>query len=176
MVKFSAAIKKFGRQGEKTGWTYIEIPCAIAEQLMPANKKAFRVKGKLDALKIEGVSTIPMGGGDFIIPVNAAMRKGIGKTKGALLLVQLQLDNKEYELCKELLECLADEPAALNYFQKLPPSHQRYYSKWIESAKTEPTKAKRIAHAVSAMAKGMGYAEMIRAMKEERVLGLKFRV
>ena len=172
MVKFTTAIKKFGQQGEKTGWTYIDIPAAIAEQLMPANKKAFRVKGKFDAYKFEGVSTLPMGGGDFIIPLNAAMRKGIGKTKGALLQVQLQVDTKQYELNKELLECLADEPAALDYFQKLPPSHKAYYSKWIESAKTEPTKAKRIAHAVSAMAKGMGYGEMLRTMKAERDLGV----
>jgi hypothetical protein len=47
MVQFTAIIKRFGQQGEKTGWTYIEVPAAMAEQLVPGNRKSFRVKGKL---------------------------------------------------------------------------------------------------------------------------------
>ena len=39
MVHFITTILKFDKQGEKTGWTYIEIPADIAEQLKPNNKK-----------------------------------------------------------------------------------------------------------------------------------------
>lgn len=168
MVQFSALIKKFGQQGEKTGWTYIEIPEAQAQQLIPGNKKGFRVKGFLDTYAIEQISLLPVGGGDFIMPLNTAMRKGIGKAKGAIVNVRLDVDTKPVELSKELMECLADEPAALAYFSKLPGSHQKYYSKWIESARTEPTKAKRIAATVNACARNLGYGEMLRALKEER--------
>ena len=48
MVSYSTTILKFDEQGEKTGWTYIVIPSAIAQKLKPGNKKSFRVKGKLD--------------------------------------------------------------------------------------------------------------------------------
>jgi hypothetical protein len=41
MVQFTTTIKQFGKQGEKTGWTYIEIPADIAEKLIPGNKKGF---------------------------------------------------------------------------------------------------------------------------------------
>ena len=41
MVRFSTIIKKFADQGEKTGWTYIEIPHTIADQLKPGIKKHF---------------------------------------------------------------------------------------------------------------------------------------
>ncbi len=167
MITYSAIIKKFGEQGEKTGWTYVEVSTAIAEQLKPGNKKSFRVKGKLDSHTIEGVALIPMGGGNFIIPLNIAMRNAIGKTKGAMLTLQLSVDDKKYLLSNELMECLADEPIALANFQKLAPSHQKYYSKWIESAKTEQTKAKRIAQAVTAMARGMSYGEMMRSQGGE---------
>jgi uncharacterized protein YdeI (YjbR/CyaY-like superfamily) len=61
-----------------------------------------------------------------------------------------------------LIACLEDEPTAMRFFQKLPGSHQRYFSKWIDSAKGEGTKAKRIALSVNALARGKGYAEMIR--------------
>ena len=161
-VKFSALIKKFDQQGEKTGWTYIDVPEAIAGQLMPGNKKAFRVRGMLDNYAFEGVSLVPMGGGDFIMALNAETRKKIGKTKGAMVNVKLEVDASPVVICPELVECLKDEPAAYDYFYELPPSHRKYYSNWIESAKTEPTKAKRIAQAVTACSRHMHYGEMIR--------------
>jgi uncharacterized protein YdeI (YjbR/CyaY-like superfamily) len=62
---------------------------------------------------------------------------------------------------------LNDEPIALANFNKLPGSHQKYYSKWIESAKTEQTKTKRIAQAVNALTKNLHYGQMIRSLKKE---------
>ena len=168
MIQFVVTIHKFEKQGEKTGWTYIEIPVDIAQKLKPANKKSFRVKGKLDEFKISGVSLLPMGGGSFIMPINAAMRKGIGKKQGAMLNVQLAEDKKAYEINADFLECLKDEPTALKTFNSMPRSFQNYYSKWIESAKTEPTRTKRIAHAVSTLAKHMNFSEMIRSMHKEK--------
>jgi uncharacterized protein YdeI (YjbR/CyaY-like superfamily) len=111
---------------------------------------------------------MPMGGGSFILPVNAAMRKGTGKRKGAMLKVQLQVETKQQQLSPELMECLSDEPKALEFFNTLTPGHQRYFSNWIDSAKTVQTKSKRIAQAVSALAKKFGFGETIRSLKKER--------
>lgn len=168
MISFSTTISKFDKQGEKTGWTYITIPAKYAEQLQPGSKKSFRVKGKLDEHSISGVALIPMGGGDFIMALNAALRKAIGKPKGAVLRVQLSVDEVPYHIHALFAECMADEPAAKAYFKSLPLAHQHYFSKWIESAKTEPTKVKRIAQAVSALGKKMGFPEMVRAQKKEK--------
>jgi hypothetical protein len=163
MIRFTATILQFGQQGEKTGWSYIEIPADLAQQLKPGNKKEFKVKGKLDNHIISRVSLLPMGGGNFILPINAQLRKATGKRKGAILKVQLQEDTSTFVFNKDLMSCLADEPAALAFFNSLPGSHQRYFSKWIDSARTEPTKAKRIAMAINALAKKWGYAQMLRA-------------
>lgn len=168
MIQFTTVILKFDNQGEKTGWTYIEIPADIAERIKPGNKKSFRVKGKLDKHGIEKTSLIPMGDGNFIMALNAGMRKAIGKRKGAMLKVQLQLDTSPLQMNTELLECLEDEPKAKAFFEKLAPSHQKYYSNWIESAKTEPTRAKRIAQAINGFTKGMGYGELLRSLKEDK--------
>lgn len=169
MIQFTVTIHKFEKQGEKSGWTYIEIPADIAQQLKPGNKKSFRVKGKLDNYKITGVSLLPMGGGSFIMAINAAMRKGTGKKQGAMIKVQLEENKKPYILNAEFLECLQDEPRALKNFNAMPKSFQNYYSKWIESAKTEPTRTKRIAAAVSTLAKGMNYSEMIRSLQKKNL-------
>ena len=166
MVQYTTAIKKFGSQGEKTGWTYIEVPADIAQELKPGNKKEFKVKGKLDKHPIKRVSLLPMGGGLFILVLNADIRKAIGKKHGAMVGVQLTADDSAFVFNKDFMDCLLDEPAAKQFFDSLTGSHQRYFSKWIDSAKTEPTKVKRITMAVNALAKKWGYPEMIRAGKQ----------
>lgn len=166
MVRFTATMHRFDKQGEKTGWTYIEIPADIAQKLKPGNKKEFKVKGKLDAFAIKRVSLMPMGGGRFIMPVNATMRKGLGKRHGAMVKVQIEADDSAFVFNKDFMECLDDEPKAKEFFQSLTGSHQRYFSKWIDDAKTEPTRIKRITLAVNSLAKKWGYPEMIRSQKK----------
>jgi hypothetical protein len=168
MIQFTTTILQFAQQGEKTGWTYIEIPADIAQKIKPGNKKSFRVKGKLDNHPVKKIALLPMGGGKFIMALNAGMRKSIGKKKGAMLKVQLEEDHAAILVNKELMLCLADEPEAMKKFNNLPKSHQQYYSKWVEGAKTEPTKTKRIAMVVTAMRRGMDFAEMMRAARRER--------
>ena len=106
-----------------------------------------------------------MGEGEFILPLNAAIRKGIGKREGAMLKVLMEEDKSEFVFNPDLIACLEDEPAAISFFKKLAGSHQRYFSKWIDSAKTDATKAKRIAQAVNAMAKSKSFGEMLRSLK-----------
>lgn len=170
MIHFKTIIKKFGDKGEKTGWCYIEVSEEIASQLKPGNKKSFRVKGKLDNYKIEKVSLLPMGEGNFIMPVNASMRKGLRKTKGAFISASLEEDNRDIILNEEFMQCLSDEPVALDFFNSLPGSHKKYFSKWIESAKTSETKANRITRAVVALSRKMGYGEMMRMNRNEDLL------
>lgn len=100
--------------------------------------------------------------------LNATVRKYTGKGKGAVIQVKIEADQSPVLLCEELMECLSDEPRACDYFNKLPKSHQNYYSKWIEASKTEVTKAKRIAHTVTACARGQHYGEMIKSLKNEK--------
>ena len=168
MVQFTTTIKRFEKQGEKTGWTYIAVSAKQAGELNPGVKTSFRVKGKLDNFSIEKAAIMPMGDGSFIIPLNAAIRKGTGKSKGATVAVYLEVDNAPIIIDQDFMDCLHDEPSALQFFQGLTKGHQNYFSKWIESAKTEPTKAKRIAMAVTALAKGLGFPEMLRAQKAAR--------
>lgn len=166
MIQFTTTILKFGRQGEKTGWTYIVIPSDLAQRLNPGNRKEFKVKGKLDSHPVTRLSLLPMGDGTFILPLNAGLRKAICKKQGAQLKVQLEKDNSDFVFNADFMECLEDDPAAKQFFKSLTGSHQRYFSKWIDSAKTEPTRIKRISMAVNALARKWGYPEMLRGNKD----------
>lgn len=168
MVKFTATIEKFTNKGEKSGWTYFTIPEDIAQELQPGNRKTFRVKGKLDRYAIKFVAILPMGDGSFIMPLNQAMRKGIGKKQGAMLEVQLSVDTSEFVFDPDFMACLEDEPKALAFFKSIPLSFQKYFSNWIASAKTEPTKTKRIAQALTALSKHQNFGEMIRSLKKQK--------
>lgn len=167
-IRFTATILKFDKQGEKTGWTYISVPAHLAQELKPGNKKSFRVKGKLDNHPVKQVSLLPMGEGDFIMAFNAAMRKGTGKREGAMLDVQLQEDKTEIAMPADFAECLEADEDAKAYFDKLPKSHQNYWIKWIEAVKGPQARENRLMRAVTALAKGFGFAEMLRAEKALR--------
>lgn len=166
MVTFTAIVLKFGEMGEKTGWTYIDIPANVAQQIKPDNRKSFRVRGILDSFAIAGVAVMPMGNGNFILTLNADMRKGVRKREGAMLQVSLEEDT-EFKLIvpEDLYDCLADEPEALSFFNSLLESHRRYFVNWLNSAKTIETRAKRIGMICRAMSNRMTYPEMIRAAK-----------
>lgn len=166
MIELTGILQQFAEKGEKTGWTYLNIPAVIASEIKPNNKLSFRVKGFLDGVAINGTALLPMGEGEFILPVKAALRKALGKQKGAVVKMQLEED-KDFKISmpEDLAECFADEPEALSNFNKLPKSHQHYYFKWINEAKTEATRAKRIAATLDASSKGLSYGEMIRSMK-----------
>ncbi|MDE3236542.1 MAG: DUF1905 domain-containing protein [Bacteroidota bacterium] len=166
MLSFTTEILKFGKQGEKTGWSYIIVSGKQAIALGHSSKKSFRVKGFVDNYAITNVALLPMGDGSFILPLNIAIRRAIKKNYGAKLEVRIELDVAEPTISKELLECLSDEPSALQYFTSLPKSHQNYYSKWVESAKTVSTKTRRISLALAAMERKMSFSEMMRASKE----------
>ena len=168
MIQFTTTILQFAEQGEKTGWSYINIPASFAQKLKPENKKSFRVKGWLDNYEIKGISLMPMGEGNFIMALNATIRKAIKKNKGAKLLVQLEADNHQPKPPAELIECLKDEPEALAYFKQLAASHQNYFSNWIKSAKTHATKAKRIAQCVTALSKKFDFGQMLRSLKKNK--------
>lgn len=168
MVTYTTTIHQFGEQGEKTGWTYIEVPADVAQQLKPGNKRSFRVKGKLDKYPISGVALLPMGGGSFIIPLNATMRKAIKKKKGGMLEVKLAVDHNPLEPPPGFLECLADEPGAKAFFDQLKLSHRNYFIKWMGGVKSEAAVAKRIAQVITALSREQDFVGMIRSQKASR--------
>lgn len=173
MITFTTIIKKFGQKGDKTRWTYIDIPDDVTNALQPDQRTTFRVKGTLDSHPIQLVALLPMkrengSGTGFIMPINATMRRGLDKAEeGKLIRVTLAVDDSPMLISADLLQCLQDEPAAQTYFDTLSQSHQRYFSNWIEEAKTPTTREDRIAKAIRGLSMGMNFGEMIRYFKRQ---------
>ena len=160
MLSFTAIIEKFGAKGEKSGWTYVLVQQAFAEKLKPGMRQSFRVKGKLDELPVEHLALIPMGEGNFVLRLKADLRRKLRKQKGATLLLMLEADDRPLPLSEDFLTCLEDDPQALAHYQSLTGLHQRYFNKWIEEAKTDATKAKRIAQAIKGLSMKLDFGPM----------------
>jgi hypothetical protein len=168
MIEFDTIMLQFAEQGEKTGWTYIDIPADIAQQLKPNIRTSFRVRGMLDSVPVSGMALMPMGEGNFIMALRAEVRKKLHKNAGATLHVCVEEDTEyKVDVPDDLQACFDFEPEAVDFFYSLPKSHREYFIKWINQAKTSETRAKRIVNTVNAMLRKWKYNEMLRAMKKE---------
>ncbi|NEU07974.1 DUF1905 domain-containing protein [Flavihumibacter sp. R14] len=171
MITFEVLIEKFGDKGEKTGWTYIYIPENLALQIKAGTRTSYRVKGFLDNIPVSGLAMVPMGEGDYIIALKGELRRKLRKKDGDLLKISLE-EHSDFtiDMPADLEECLNDQPHLIENFLKQPRSHQHYYFNWINSAKTDPTRAKRIAMTVNAMDRGYDFGQMLREEKKKKVM------
>lgn len=165
MYSFISTYEKFDKKGEKSSWTHIIISDTDAQVLKPANKKSFRVRGRLNEVEIEGVAVMPMGGGEFVLPINASIRKKLKLNIGDEVIVNIEEDKNFEIIMPDDLKELLEFDNLLEEFLSQAKSHQNYFIKYIDSAKTIETRVKRLNMTLDAMQKRMNYGEMIRASK-----------
>ena len=59
-------------------------------------------------------------------------------------------------LASDIEEALRSNTAALSAFEGLPPSHKREYLKWVDEAKRDETRRRRIAGMIERLTKAIG--------------------
>jgi hypothetical protein len=167
MHSFKSIILKFDTKGEKTGWSYVDVPPDIIQKLKLKNKKEFRIKGFADDVRFERMACYPVGEGNFIIVFNADMRKKLGKKEGAMVSVKFEKDESEALQSQELIDCLNEDKIALKQFNSLLLSQRNYFHRYVYSAKGAATKAGRIVNIINAMYNKQDFGTMIRSLKKE---------
>lgn len=137
--------------GGKGGWTIARID--IEKEV----NKIFgqvKVKGCIDNYEFAEAHLMPLGNGKLFIPVNAGIRKQIKKEVGDLVKITLYKYETSFVVPEMFIECLKDEPEALNQFDKFTPEEQQQYTDWIFSIDKEEAQIDRIATAIDFIAKG----------------------
>jgi len=133
-------LEKFPGKG---GWTYAAIPEVAKNPHTPFGW--VRVKGSIDGFAIECAKLQPMGNGQLFFPVNAQIRKAIGKQAGDKVHITLFEDEISDQIREELRLCFENEPPEIvEKFDGLSEFLQNNYLGWIQDAKTEDEKAERI--------------------------------
>lgn len=167
MLSFKAIIQKSPSRDQRAGWTYVEIPPDLIVRLRLKNRREFRIKGLIDDVKIERLACYPVKDGDFILVLNAPLRKQLGKKEGATISVKFEKDDAGALKSKELLDCLKEDKPAEKQFNSITLAQQNYFHNYILSAKGIDTRAGRILNSIHAMHQKQDFGAMIRSLKKK---------
>lgn len=147
---FSAKLNRFPGTGT---WVYATLPFDAARVFK--TKSQIKVKGTLNGAEFRS-SLMPHGDGRHFIVVNKAMRAAAKAEVGDTITLTLEPDAapRTVTALKDLQKALNANRAAKAAFGKLPYSHQREYVEWIESAKKDEMRLRRVVAAVEKIASG----------------------
>lgn len=143
---FAAILQKEGN------FTFVTIPFSPRE--VWGTKPRYYVTGTINGIAIRG--TLGASGQDYFLRLGAAWLRDSGIQPGATLRVNLSLEGpQENNLAPDIVTALSNSPTAKAFFDRLPTYYRKNYIRWIESAKREATRAKRI-------------DDMVKLLEEER--------
>lgn len=93
-------------------------------------------------------STVVRMRGEFLLGLSKATRAAAGVQAGDTVEVQLELDRAERvgELPEGLARALEADPDARAAFEALAVTHRKEFARWVQEAKRDETRQRRIAH------------------------------
>jgi hypothetical protein len=134
---FSAEIINAGGGG-----AFVEVPFDVEEAF---GSKKPRVKALIEGVPYRGL-LVRMGGEHHILIVLKGIREQIGRTFGDKIKVVVEADSEPrvIEVPKELMALFKKEKEAKKFFNELSYTHQKEYVQWINEAKQDETRQRRV--------------------------------
>ena len=147
MPTFHTTIKQTGKNTAG-----IQVPPEVVESLGAGKRPAVRVT--LNGYTYR--NTIAVMGGLYMLGVSAEHRAGAGVAAGDVLDVEVELDTapREVSVPPDLQAALDKDSAAKKFFEGLSYSQKSWFAQWIESARKEETRQKRLGEAVTMLREG----------------------
>ena len=140
IFKGKTKLEKFLGKG---GWTYIDVPKISIEVKLPFGWVI--VSGQIDTFSFSNYKLMSRGNHRHFLPINASIRKKIGKKVGDEVEVEILQLVFPKSLNDELIECFKNEPRqTLQTFLELDSEEKERWLTSIYSAKTDTKKAQRI--------------------------------
>ncbi len=146
--KFEATILDNG----SSGGAYIIIPLDVEKVF---GSKRPKIVATFDGEPYRGTA-VRMGSPDHIVIIKKDIRAKIGKQPGDKVAVTLALDTtpRVVEVPNDFKAILEKHSKAKENFDSYSYTHQKEYVKWIDSAKKEETRTRRMEKAVEMLKKG----------------------
>jgi hypothetical protein len=94
--------------------------------------------------------------GEFLVGLSRAVRQEAGVEAGDAVDVELELDTtpREIHVPEALATALADDPDARVAFDRLAFTHRKEYARWIDEAKRDETRRRRVVQALEMLRQG----------------------
>ena len=95
-------------------------------------------------------------GGEFLVGLNRAVRQEAGVEAGDTVDVALELDTapREVVVPAALADALTADPDARAAFDRLAYTHRKEFAQWIDEAKRDDTRERRVVHALQMLHEG----------------------
>ena len=146
---FTAVIQNAGGGG-----AFVEVPFDVEEAF---GSKKPKVKALIEGVPYRG-TLVRMGTECHLLLVLKSIREQIDRTFGDEIKVTVEADAEERVVTvpAELKRAFKSEKEAKAAFEKLSYTHQKEYAAWINEAKKEETRQKRIAKTIEMLKKKAG--------------------
>jgi Bacteriocin-protection, YdeI or OmpD-Associated/Domain of unknown function (DUF1905) len=94
--------------------------------------------------------------GEFLVGCSRAVRGAAGVQAGDTVTLRLELDRapREVEVPEALADALAGDAAARTAFEGLAFTHRKEFARWIEEAKRDETRTRRVGQALEMLRAG----------------------
>ena len=95
-------------------------------------------------------------GGEFLLGLNREVRQGAGVDVDDEVDVSIELDvaPREVEVPEALAAALATDPQAEASFEGMAFTHRKEYARWIDEAKRDETRQRRVSEALELLRQG----------------------
>ena len=144
---FTATIQNAGGGG-----AFVEVPFDVEEAF---GAKRPRVKAVIEGVPYRGILS-RMGTERHLLVILKEIRENVGKTFGDEVKITVELDEEPLvvEIPDDLKKAFKAEKEAKAFFDKLAYTHQREYVMWINEAKREETRHRRIVKMIGMLKEG----------------------
>ena len=95
-------------------------------------------------------------GGESLLGLNRAVREEAGVEAGDSVAVRLELDAapREVDVPEALAAALAGDEVARAAFEKLAYTHRKEFARWVDEAKRDETRERRVAKTLEMLRRG----------------------
>ncbi len=150
MKSFDARLQR--PEGTGTS-TYLDVPFSVPDEF--GSKGQVKVKATVNGVPYRS-SLLPRGDGTHYLVVGKPIRDQAHATEGDTVRVTVELDAEPRSVTtpEDLEQALAANAVAQAAYAGLSYSHRKAWVEWIEAARQEETRRRRIASAVERIARG----------------------
>jgi hypothetical protein len=133
---------------------YVEFPFDVEDLF--GKKGQVKIKAMIDNKVLYRGSLANMGYDCHVLGITQEVRKQINKTFGDIIDIKLEQDLEErvVSIPDDVQTQLNKSKKASEFFESLSFTHRKEYMRWVESAKKEETRKKRIVEFVDKMKAG----------------------
>jgi len=154
LAKKAKVYKFFSELSEmKRGGVGIIFPYNVKDEFGTGGQ--VKIQAKFDGEPYRG-SLAPMGDGIYIVGVKKEIREKINKNVGDMIEVEIFEDTEPriVDVPKDFEKALKKGKGTWEIFEKFAYTHKKEYVRWINEAKKEKTRLRRIDKAVIMISKG----------------------